>query len=139
MGNDNVGTLHGSVETEDFYRLPQKTRTQLREKFGLSNEFIVGFVFRNQLRKSVPNIMEGFKIFKKDCPNAKLLLHTHWSEGWDIPRLIKEKGLNNEDILTTYFCSACGQYDIKPFVGQEQTCRFCGSEKSLNTTNIKKI
>jgi hypothetical protein len=81
--------------------------------------------------------MEGFKMFKKDCPKAKLLLHTHWAEGWDIPRLIKEKELDKDDILTTYFCSACGQYEIRSFTGQEQTCRFCGTEKSLNTTNIQ--
>jgi hypothetical protein len=76
-------------------------------------------------------------MFKKDCPKAKLLLHTHWAEGWDIPRLIEEKGLNKEDILTTYFCKACGEYEVRPFTGQEQNCRFCGTEKSLNTTNIK--
>lgn len=137
MGHDHVGTLHGSVDTEDFYRLQNQDRKNLRNKFGLSDEFIIGFVFRNQLRKSVPNILEGFKIFKKDCPKAKLLLHTHWSEGWDIPRLIEEKGLNKEDILTTYFCSACGEYEVRPFTGQEQNCRFCGTEKSLNTTNVK--
>lgn len=137
MGHDNVGTLHGSVDTKDFYRISDTERKKLRSEFGLSDEFIVGFVFRNQLRKSVPNLMEGFKTFKKDCPNAKLLLHTHWSEGWDIPRLIKEKNLNKDDILTTYYCSACGKYEVKPFEGQEQTCRFCGTEKSLNTTNVK--
>jgi glycosyltransferase involved in cell wall biosynthesis len=137
MGHDHVGTLHGTVDTEDFYRLSNQRRKELRNKFGLSDEFIIGFVFRNQLRKSVPNLLEGFKIFKKDCPKAKLLLHTHWSEGWDIPRLIKEKGLDNDDILTTYYCSACSQYEVRPFTGQEQNCRFCGTEKSLNTTNVK--
>ena len=137
MGHDNVGTLHGSVEAEDFYSLTKERKKELRKKFNLSDEFIVGFVFRNQLRKSVPNLMEGFKIFKQECPSAKLLLHTHWSEGWDIPRLIEEKNLNKEDILTTYYCSDCGEYEVRPFTGQEQKCRFCGSEKSLNTTNIK--
>ena len=137
MGHNHVETLHGSVDTEDFFRLSNLDRKELRKRFSLSDEFIIGFVFRNQLRKSVPNLLEGFKIFKKDCPKAKLLLHTHWSEGWDIPRLIEEKGLNGEDILTTYYCSACGQYEVRPFTGQEQQCRFCGTEKSLNTTNVK--
>ena len=137
MGHDHVDTLHGSVDTGDFYRFSNSEREGLRKKLGLSDEFIIGFVFRNQLRKSVPNLMEGFKIFKKDCPKAKLLLHTHWSEGWDIPRLIEEKGLNKDDILTTYYCTACGQYEVRPFTGQEQKCRFCGTEKSLNTTNTK--
>jgi glycosyltransferase involved in cell wall biosynthesis len=137
MGHDHVDTLHGTVNTEDFYRHSEVHREGLRNEFKLSDEFIIGFVFRNQLRKSVPNLLEGFKIFKKDCPKAKLLLHTHWSEGWDIPRLIKEKNINPNDVLTTYFCSACGRYEVKSFVGQEQKCRFCGTEKSLNTTNVK--
>ena len=135
-GHDHVKTLHGSVNTEDFYKLPNSNRNELRKKYNLSDNFIVGFVFRNQLRKSVPNILEGFKIFKKDCPKAKLLLHTHWSEGWDIPRLIKEKNINPEDILTTYFCKACSNYEIRPFTGQDQKCGHCGTEKVLNTTNV---
>jgi glycosyltransferase involved in cell wall biosynthesis len=137
LGHDHVKTLHGTVNTEDFFRQSDTYRKGLRQEFGLSDEFIIGFVFRNQLRKSVPNLLEGFKIFKKDCPKAKLLLHTHWSEGWDIPSLIKEKAVNPNDVLTTYFCSSCGKYEVKPFVGQEQKCKFCGTEKSLNTTNVK--
>ena len=136
-GQGHVRTLHGTVDTEDFHRFTDTDRKRLRGQFNLSDEFIIGFVFRNQLRKSVPNLLEGFKIFKKDCPKAKLLLHTHWAEGWDIPRLIEEKGIDNNDILTTYYCSSCGRYDIRPFSGQEQDCRFCGSKKTVNTTNIK--
>ena len=109
-GHDHVKTLHGSIETSDFYRLPDNQRANLKKAFGLEDTYIVGFVFRNQLRKSVPNILDGFKIFKKDCPKAKLLLHTSWSEGWDIARLLKEKDINNSDILTTYYCSSCGHF-----------------------------
>ena len=38
MGHDHVGTLHGSVDTEDFYKLPDNTRRALRQKFNLSDE-----------------------------------------------------------------------------------------------------
>jgi hypothetical protein len=111
-------------------------RRGLRKRFGLKDEFIIGFVFRNQLRKSVPNLLEGFKIFKKDSPNAKLLLHTHWSEGWDISKLIKEKGLESSDILTTYFCKQCKTYVVSPFVGQGIDCPACKGKGTMNTTNI---
>jgi len=136
IGHDHVKTLHGSIDTNDFFRFDDQKRNQLKSFFGLQDNYIIGFVFRNQLRKSVPNMLDGFKIFKKDCPQAKLLLHTHWSEGWDIPRLIKEKNIDPNDILTTYFCSSCGNYEVKPFTGQEQNCRFCGTEKCQNTTNV---
>lgn len=136
MGYDHVKTLRGSLDVNQFHRFDDEKRESLRKRFGLSNEFIIGFVFRNQLRKSVPNMLDGFKLFKNEVPEAKLLLHTHWSEGWDIPKLIEEKGINPNDILTTYFCSKCKQYEIRPFSGQEQDCKFCGSKKTVNTTNI---
>lgn len=136
MGYDHVKTLRGSLDVNQFYRFDDEKRESLRKRFGLSNEFIIGFVFRNQLRKSVPNMLDGFKLFKNEVPEAKLLLHTHWSEGWDIPKLMEEKGINPNDILTTYFCSKCKQYEVRPFSGQEQDCKFCGSKKTVNTTNI---
>ena len=67
---------------------------KLRNIHGIDSDcFVIGFVFRNQLRKSAPNLLDGFKIFLKENPQskAKLLLHTNWSEGWDLTRLIKEK------------------------------------------------
>tara|TARA_Y100000592_G_scaffold18799_1_gene28757 strand:- start:11926 stop:13830 length:1905 start_codon:yes stop_codon:yes gene_type:complete len=138
-GHDHVKTLRGSLDCDNFFPIAKEYKKELRQRNGISpSDFIIGFVFRNQLRKSVPNLLDGFKLFQKRHPesNAKLLLHTHWSEGWDIPRLINEKQLNPADILTTYFCSNCGQYEIKPFSGQSQDCRFCGKEKSQNTTNV---
>lgn len=139
LGFDHVKTLRGSLETDNFYKLPSDTRKELRNKHFIdSNCFLIGFVFRNQLRKSVPNLLDGFVEFCKRNPesNAKLLLHTHWSEGWDIPRLIKEKNIDNTKILTTYYCPKCRQYEIKPFSGQGLDCKFCGTKGSQNTTNV---
>jgi glycosyltransferase involved in cell wall biosynthesis len=140
MGYDHVKTLRGSLEHNNFLRLSDEKRRSLRESHGLSDEFIIGFVFRNQLRKSVPNLLEGFKKFKNKNQNckAKLLLHTHWLEGWDIDKLISEKGLNKLDILTTYVCSKCGTYYISPYQGQKKDCRNCLSKGTVNTTNTRK-
>lgn len=140
LGHKHVKTLRGSVKTESFFKLPIEDRYELRKKFLIdSNCFLIGFVFRNQLRKSVPNLLDGFSDFLKKNPdsNAKLLLHTHWGEGWDITRLIKEKNIENSRILTTYYCSSCKQYEIKPFEGQELDCKYCGSSKTQNTTNVQ--
>ena len=140
LGHNHVKTLHGSIDCSHFYKLKDEQRSQLRHYHQINqNDFIIGFVFRNQLRKSVPNLLEGFKMFLNQEPNsnAKLLLHTHWSEGWDIPRLLNEKGIKPELVLTTYFCSSCGSYEVRPFSGQEQKCKVCGS-KTLNTTNSGK-
>ena len=125
------------MDTETFFRFTDEDRKALRRYHQINeNDFIIGFVFRNQLRKSVPNLLDGFKIFKEKTPNAKLLLHTHWDEGWDINRLIEEKKINIKDILTTYFCSSCNHYKVQSFVGQKQKCPSC-SEVSFNTTNVQ--
>ncbi len=140
LGHSHVKTLRGSVDSKNFFKIEQDLKLELRRGFSIQDEsFLVGFVFRNQLRKSVPNLLDGFSSFIKNNPssNGKLLLHTHWGEGWDIPRLIKEKKIDNKRILTTYFCSSCKQYEIKPFTGQEKDCRHCGSEKTQNTTNVQ--
>jgi glycosyltransferase involved in cell wall biosynthesis len=140
LGHTNVKTLRGTVKTDNFFRLPDDSRSKLRKKFSIEQDcFVIGFVFRNQLRKSVPNLLDGFLDFQKNNPkvNTKLLLHTHWGEGWDIVRLTKEKNIPLSSILTTYYCKKCKQYQIKPFEGQEKTCPFCKTEKSQNTTNVQ--
>ena len=135
----SIKTLRGATETSSFFRLKEEERKNIRKEFGLNDEFIIGFVFRNQLRKSVPNLIQGFKIFKSQNPNsnAKLLLHTHWAEGWNIAQLIKDSNIDPKDVLTTYFCKKCKQYEIKPFSGQKIECRYCGGKDTVETTNIQ--
>ena len=48
----------------------------------------------------------------------------------------KDNELKNTDILTTYFCKKCKQFEVKPFAGQKIKCRFCGEKDSVETTNI---
>lgn len=140
LGQKHVKTLHGAVEKKYFFRQESHKRKGLRAKFKISEaDFIIGFVFRNQLRKSVPNLLEGFKMFKERNPQAKrarLLLHTHFGEGWNIIKMANEYKIGKEEILTTYVCKSCNEYEVKPFDGQDIKCRFCNAEKSQTTTNV---
>lgn len=138
LGYNNVKTLRGCLDTSKFFKIEDQQRTKLRKDFGLDDSFLIGFVFRNQLRKSVPNLLEGFSIFRFNNPqaNAKLLLHTHWSEGWDIPRLLREKNIPADLVYTTYFCHACNSYEVKPFTRQNIGCKYCGNPNSQVTTNV---
>jgi glycosyltransferase involved in cell wall biosynthesis len=137
MGCPKVKTMHGCIDAGPFYKYDDQKKAQLRKKFNIcQDEFIVGFVFRNQLRKSVPNLMEGFSKFKKRTTSkAKLLLHTHFSEGWDISRLMQQYEIKQEDILTTYVCRDCKNYFVHSFVGQDKECPLCKSGKGLVTTH----
>ena len=140
LGYSHVKTLHGCLEDKDFYRLSDFERNQLRKKNNIPQDaFIIGFVFRNQLRKSVPNLLQGYALWKKQNPEIKntyLLLHTHWGEGWNIHKLAQEIGVNPQEILTTYVCKNCGEYEVKTFTGQDLNCKYCGAEKSQITTNV---
>lgn len=142
-GISNSLFIHGPIDSSNFYKINESEKSNLRKIHRIKeSDFVIGFVFRNQLRKSVSNLLEGFSIFKKSHANAKLLLHTSWEEGWDIPSLIKEKGINNEDVLTTYFCKECGMYEIKPFQGESMEkpihtdCKFCGAQESQKTIDV---
>lgn len=138
QGLSHVKTVRGCLDSSHFFKLEAHKTVELRKKFKINpNTFVVGFVFRNQLRKSVPNLIQGFKIFKQDNPTtkAKLLLHTHWAEGWDIKKLLAEHEVPLSDVLTTYVCKNCKQYEIKPFASHEEKCPYCSSEKSQVTSS----
>lgn len=129
----NIKTLHGAVNIKNFFKLSDHKRSILRENNKIDeNSFIVGFVFRNQLRKTVGDLIKALSVLNKIIPdkNIKILLHTSWSEGWDIPRLIKEHSANPSNVLTTYHCNKCKNYTVKSFHGEGSDCPFCKSKKS---------
>ena len=140
MGHDHVKTVHGCIDSCNFFRLEDEERLKLRQKNNIEEDaFIIGFVFRNQLRKSVPNLLEGYSKWKaENKPDKKtyLLLHTYWKEGWGIHKLAEEYGIDNSEILTTYVCKKCGDYQIKKYDGEDQKCQLCFSDKSQVTTNV---
>ena len=140
MGHKHVDTMHGCIDASNFFRLKDEERKQLRIDNDIDPDaFIIGFVFRNQLRKSVPNLLEGYAKWKKEAKPKKktyLLLHTFWKEGWNIHSLAKEYGIPKEEILTTYVCKKCSSYEVKTYTGEDQNCKHCGSEKSQVTTSV---
>ena len=160
LGYDHVKTVHGPIESSLFYKLTDKERKALRIKNNLPEDStIIGFVFRNQLRKLVPNLMEGYKIWKKNNPDIKntyLLLHTSLSEGWNIKSQADQHGVDTKEILITYICNKCGEYEVKsfddrtskfvtdesgkkieqPLSMEGKNCPFCKSQGSQNSTSV---
>ena len=140
MGHGHVKTVHGCFGDSNFFRLSSDKRKSLRIKNKIPEDaFIIGFVFRNQLRKSVSNLLEGYSKFKEDNPdikNPRLLLHTNFREGWDIKRFAKEYNISNEEILATHICKNCLEYSVKPNEKQNDKCDKCGAEGSVNTTEV---
>lgn len=129
-GQKHVKTLHGALKTNNFKPLTDSEKKQLRFINNIPEDaFIIGFVFRNQLRKSVIELLQGYKMFKAKNPhikNPRLLLHTHFGEGWDIPRHLKEFNIDPNEVYCTYICHQCAEYEIKPFTSMLVDCNRCG-------------
>ena len=138
LGHHHVGHLRGSISDQEFYKLDDERINPIKSKFNLQDSFIIGFVFRNQLRKTIPSLLDALNILntKKPNNNIKVLLHTNWKEGWDIKALMSERSIPDHQILTTYVCPKCKDYSINPFVGHDVNCPSCGTEKSVNTVSI---
>jgi glycosyltransferase involved in cell wall biosynthesis len=168
LGHKHVKTVHGPIEASHFFKLSDSERAKLRFKNNIPQDaVIIGFVFRNQLRKLVPNLLEGYKIWKDrnpDIKNTYLLLHTSFSEGWNIKAQADQYGVNTKEILTTYICPICGEYEVKsfddrisrfeiddkgnfklnssgqkielPLIAEGKDCRFCGAKNSQKTTSV---
>lgn len=137
MNINHVKTLHGPIDCSKFYKLKSSQKNVLRDKFSIDRDcFIFGFVFRNQLRKTVGDLIHAFKIFKENHPlsKPKLLLHTNWREGWDIIRLCNDYKVPLEDVLTTYICPLCRNYTVKSFSGHFISCNNCGCDKMQTTS-----
>jgi len=167
LGFNHVKTLPGCIETENFYRLDDSKKKELRKKFGIDEDtFVIFSGYRNQLRKLVPNMLQGVVEFKKRNPQVKVkyINHTHLSEGWPVMSLAEQYGLDTKDILVTYICRNCGEYEVKcpddrtsphevdeqggpkidsngKFIEksiqlQDKDCKYCGAQKAQITCNV---
>ena len=137
MGHTHVKTYHGAIDGSKFYRKSDEEKLALREKHGINHDdFIVGFVFRNQLRKSVFSLLKGLYLFKQAYPkaNVKVLLHTSWDESWDIKKFMKEFSLKDEDVLTTFVCKSCGHFKVEHPVSKIKKCPKCQKDTFITTS-----
>tara|TARA_R110000824_G_scaffold791_3_gene4834 strand:+ start:3323 stop:5230 length:1908 start_codon:yes stop_codon:yes gene_type:complete len=138
LGHKHVKHLRGSISNQEYYKLEEEKIKAIKGKFNLDGSFIIGFVFRNQLRKTVSSLLDALNTLNTQNPNnnIKVLLHTCWKEGWDIRSLMEERDIPQHQVLTTYLCAKCKDYSVNIFVGHDVTCPSCGTEKSVNTVSI---
>jgi glycosyltransferase involved in cell wall biosynthesis len=136
---NHVKNQYPLVNTNNFYKLPDSKIAEIKARFGIPQDsFIIGFVFRNQLRKLINTQIEAYALFKKHNPEIKntfLYTHTHYGEGWDIHRLCQQYGVDPREILCTYICKETLQYFIAPFHGQDIENPIT-KRKTLITANV---
>ncbi len=138
----HVKTLRGAIDIEQFKPISKQERLDLRHKFQIKDdEKIIMYLSRNQLRKNAfHGNQEALAIWKQKYPDRKmrLLFHTRFSEpnGWPIDQIRQELGLNKEDILCTYFCRNCQDWNVQPYEGEDLNCFHCNAQKSRITAGI---
>lgn len=135
----HVKCVHGVINTDEYKPISFFRKKELREKFNIDQDTKIFFKLgRSQLRKLYPHVLEAFSVFQKQNPQYKTKLHFHcsFSEGWPFENLIKYYNIDRNDVLVTYFCRQCSEYEIKPFTGEEQNCRFCGRQKTQITAGV---
>ena len=150
FGHTHVKTVHGAFDVDSFRPLTTEERKAARDKYGIDDDTLVfGFVFRNQLRKLVLSLIEGFAEFKRRHPDkkVKLILHTNWDEGWNIQEFLEEKGwqaqtglgdieIDPNDIITTYVCGNCKRMSLQKYEGQGAQCGHCGQKNLVSPRTI---
>lgn len=141
LGFTNVELLPPIIRNDHLRKLRRDEKLAIRNKNNIpENAFVVVMCSRNQIRKEFKVLLQGYAQWKKENPNIKntyLLLHTNFSEpgGWNFHKFAEELNIDKKEILTTYHCRQCKEYDIKPFVGNDINCRFCGAHKAqINIT-----
>lgn len=124
LGFDHVKTQYPLTNTDSFFALSSFEKSEIKKRHNISEDTkIFGFVFRNQLRKLVGTLISGYSDFLRQNPEmttkSKLLLHTHFGEGWDIMRFAEQYNVPKENILCTYICKETHKYFILPYTGQD--------------------
>lgn len=129
------------LDTDNYRTFNQQEKQENRKNYGIAeDELIIGFTFRNQGRKKIICLCEGFKLFLDRNPGvkAKLLLVTNPFEGWDIHRAVREIGIDPQNILFTYVCHACGETTLVNGLEREHDCPKCRTSKSLKHITVDK-
>lgn len=98
-----VDLAHPGIDAEEFYPASAQEKAALRQRAGFPdpNAWVLGVFCMNQGRKSIPNMLRGFREFALDKDNVVLYLDMDEVSpaGWNIPALAEAMGLPTSKIL----------------------------------------
>jgi glycosyltransferase involved in cell wall biosynthesis len=104
-GCSRIGPVipHG-VDSSLFIPLPPAERNRLRGQFDWNDDFVMGTVANNSLRKRFDLIIRSFSIFARDIPGSRLVIKTNRLvslDGVDLPGLIAREHLEDRVQIVT--------------------------------------
>lgn len=95
----NAYIIKNGIDTDRFKYEAQK-RTEMREKTGLGDKFVIGHVGRFSKEKNHEYLLSVFEIISKNDPTACLLLVGAGDEMDRIKSLVKKKQLEEKVVFT---------------------------------------
>ena len=81
---------------------------ELKKKYLLDKfDFTIGIIAMNRIRKMIPNMLEGIKIFMENNPDIKVGIYLHTSilplgmefDGWNLDNIIKSLNLGSNIVI----------------------------------------
>lgn len=102
--NPPISVIPHGVDQKNFYSIDKAVaRSQIwKESKNLNDLFIVLNANRNSPRKRLDLTLEGFALFAKSAPEARLCLHCGTRDiGYDLIRMIKHLGIEHQVIWTS--------------------------------------
>ena len=91
---DNCVIIKNGTRTESF-RFSDVLRTALRKQFGISDNFVVGFVGRFTEAKNIPFLIKAFANAYECNNDIRLVMAGDGPEFDDAKRIIDENGISN--------------------------------------------
>lgn len=90
-----------SFDPEIYYPFKQVQRDKIREDFGITDEFVVGFVGRQQERKNMMALVIAFANFAKDKDDARLMINTTMDKysDFNLIHLVKFLGIGDKTFI----------------------------------------
>lgn len=115
IGHKNAIYVPHGVNTSVFKPATDEEKAEIRKRFNIKpGTFVIGMVAHNQYRKFINRIIEAFALFHANNPNSVLLMHTAPKDvtGWDLPLILKDKGLLNCVIFTDKASKGLGDVQV---------------------------
>lgn len=92
-----------AIDLKNYFKLPDKTREELKQKAGLAGRYVIGVMARNQGRKFLDRTLKIMAEYSKINPNAVMLMHLDPqdpAQPFPILSLIQRYGLENRIVFT---------------------------------------
>jgi glycosyltransferase involved in cell wall biosynthesis len=102
-GHKNLKYVQHGIDTNTYKPATFDEKMAFRDEIGIPRDaFVIGSVAHNQYRKMVYRLIDAFHMFLKTNPKSLLIMHCLPKDatGWDLPQIIKDRGLLNNIVFT---------------------------------------